>query len=149
MCPPDQLKFYCHSQSDKWIKANPGCPVSNPKRPLGENIITKAGMTLAKLAGIKNWEKFKNHFWRSYAFTKMNSSGKVTLTESMGAARHLSSNTHAKYIRNSGGTELARLQVLAGVAYIDVDLTDGKQKPSEKKKSRLQRRKLSRNLLLL
>lgn len=98
-------------------------------------------MTLAKLAGIKNWEKFKNHSWRSYAITKMNSSGKVTLTESMGAARHLSSNTHAKYIRNSGGTELARLQVLAGVAYIDVDLTDGKQKPSEKRKKPVTKKK--------
>ena len=58
----------------------------------------------------------------------------------------MSPNTHAKYIHNSSRTKLAHLQVLAGIVYIDVDLMDGgsedgKQKPAEKRRKLVAKKK--------
>lgn len=58
----------------------------------------------AKL-GYPDEKAYGNHCWRGYIATKLSSSGKVNLTQSMNHLQHKSANSHRRYIAGGMSTK--------------------------------------------
>ena len=73
-------------------------------------MIAKWCKTLAKRAGVEEWEKCTNHTFRMYGITLLANNCEVPLQDRMSLARHKSTKAHMLYCRSNNESEIKRIQ---------------------------------------
>ena len=81
-------------------------PFSNEKNAIGRNVIQKWCKTLAKRAGVEEWDKCTNHTFRMYGITQQATQTDIPLQERMGLSRHKSTQAYLGYCRASSESEM-------------------------------------------
>ena len=117
MCVSDQERFYCYQltklQLERQVEKYSEIKFfSNKLNAIGRNVIQKWCKTLAKRAGVEEWDKCTNHTFRMYGITQQATQPDIPLQERVGLSRHKSAQKYLGYCRAGSKSEMKQLMAI-------------------------------------
>jgi hypothetical protein len=120
---PDQEYIFCHELSSAtrvllttFDERFEGITI-DPRRHMGEKTISNFCKVLNKRIGMKEWEKYTNHCWRSWMVTRLANNAAVSSQESLSFARHNNATSQLPYVRRGENSSYNFQKAIQTVKY--------------------------------